>query len=146
MKSKILIIVGFLLWTTCSFAQIKRLEDAKNQAKQENKFILLKFTGSDWCIPCMQLQENIINNSHFVDFAKDKLVILLADFPRHKKNQPSKADQKDNEQLAEIYNPDGVFPQMVLLDSKGKVLYRWSGYDKKHSVQDYIDDINRSSK
>lgn len=141
MKIKLLFFIGAMLCATYSFAQTKDLQSAEIQAKSENKLILLKFSGSDWCIPCIQLQKTIFENSEFQEFAKQKLVILLADFPQQKKHQLPEAEQEANNKLAEVYNPEGQFPQMVLLDAEGKMLYQWHGYDKKLTIQDYIADI-----
>jgi thioredoxin-related protein len=116
--------------------------DTKAQAKQENKLILLKFSGSDWCGPCIQLQKLIFDDPVFEQFAHDKLVLFKADFPRLKKNQLPKEQQAINDQLAETYNPEGEFPCMVLIDAQGNTLRKWHGYDKKHTVQDYIADVN----
>ncbi len=141
MKIKLLFFIGAMLCATYSFSQAKNLQAAESLAKSENKLILLKFSGSDWCIPCIQLQKTIFENSEFQEFAKQKLVILLADFPQQKKHQLPKVEQEANNKLAEVYNPEGQFPQMLLLDGEGKVLYQWHGYDKKLTVQDYIADI-----
>ena len=117
-------------------------DDTKAQAKQENKLILLKFSGSDWCGPCIQLQKVIFDDPVFEQFAHEKLVLFKADFPRLKKNQLPKEQQAINDQLAETYNPEGEFPCMVLIDAQGNTLRKWHGYDKKHTVQDYMADIN----
>ena len=117
-------------------------DDTKAQAKQENKLILLKFSGSDWCGPCIQLQKVIIDDPVFEQFAHEKLVLFKADFPRLKKNQLPKEQQAINDQLAETYNPEGEFPCMVLIDAQGNTSRKWHGYDKKHTVQDYIADVN----
>lgn len=34
-------------------------EEAKVLAQKENKNIVLVFSGSDWCAPCMKLEKNI---------------------------------------------------------------------------------------
>ena len=141
MKIKLLFFIGAMLCATYSFSQAKNLQAAESLAKSENKLILLKFSGSDWCIPCIQLQKTIFENSEFQEFAKQKLVILLADFPQQKKHQLPEVEQEANNKLAEVYNAEGQFPQMVLLDAAGKVLYQWHGYNKKLTVQDYIADI-----
>jgi thioredoxin-related protein len=146
MKNKLFILFGIMFCAVSVFGQVKSLDEAESQAQKEGKLILLKFSGSDWCIPCIQLQKTIVDDAAFADFAKEKLVILLADFPRQKKHQLPKPEQDANDKLAEVYNPEGEFPHMVLLDAQGKVLYKWNGYDKKHTVQDYIADISHYTK
>ncbi len=116
------------------------LEQSKEIAQNESKHILLVFSGSDWCAPCIKLEKKIWNSQDFQDYAKDNLVLLRADFPRLKKNQPSKEQQKHNNKLAENYNPKGYFPFVVLMDAKGKVLNQL-GY-KNIDPKSYIKAIN----
>ncbi|WP_321330650.1 thioredoxin family protein [uncultured Bacteroides sp.] len=146
MMKRMVVMLGLIVVAICAQAQVGNLDEAMVQAKKDNKLILLKFSGSDWCGPCIQLQKTIIDNPAFTSFANEKLVLLLADFPRQKKNQLTKEKQEQNDKLAEKYNPEGEFPYMVLLDADGKVLYKWSGYDRKLSVQNYVAEIGRFTK
>ncbi len=107
---------------------LTNLESAKKEAKQQNKLILLNFSGSDWCAPCIKMKKNYFENSDFQQYANEQLILLKADFPRLKKNGLSAEQQKENEQLAEKYNIKGTFPCTVLLNTEGKVLKRWEGY------------------
>ncbi|MGE4514430.1 MAG: thioredoxin family protein, partial [Chryseobacterium sp.] len=62
-----------------------RLEDAKKQASDNNELILLNFSGSDWCIPCIKLHKNIIGSDEFKKLETDNVVVYInADFPRNK--------------------------------------------------------------
>ena len=109
-------------------------------AKVENKPILLVFSGSDWCGPCMKLDRDIWNSPEFKTYAKEKLVLYKADFPR-KKGQQLPLDQAlENKALAEKYNPNGYFPLVVLLDKQQQVLGE-TGY-QKISPQDYVSLLN----
>lgn len=117
--------IGFLLM---SFAEWKTdFEAAKQQAKQSNKLILLNFSGSDWCIPCIKMKKEIFSNEDFRKFADSNLVLVNADFPRSKKNQPEDKVAHQNDDLAEKYNPKGHFPFTLLLDAEGNVLKTWDG-------------------
>lgn len=102
-------------------------ENAKKIAKEKHELILLNFSGSDWCGPCIVLRKDYIDSQTFQDMAKDKLVMVNADFPRKKKNQLSAEQVKQNEALAEQYNKNGQFPYTLLLDADGKVLKTWAG-------------------
>src|SRR5258705_691249 len=79
-------------------------EKAKVEAKAENKLILLNFSGSDWCGPCIRLKKDIFDSETFMKYADENLVLVNADFPRLKKNMLSKELQKQNESLADTYN------------------------------------------
>jgi len=103
-------------------------ETARTEAKQEHKLILINFSGSDWCGPCIRLRKEILESSAFETYATGHLVLVRADFPRQKKNQLSKDQVKLNEALADIYNKDGKFPYTLLVDENGKVLRSWDGF------------------
>ena len=142
MVKKLVLILGIILVATYANAQVLNMNDAQAAAKKENKLILIKFSGSDWCGPCILLKRTIFDSSEFQSFANKKLALINADFPRQKKNQLSKEQQEQNDKLAEKYNPQGDFPFLVLTDANGSILKTWNGYDKKHTVEDYIKEIN----
>ena len=103
------------------------LEEAKKIATEQNLKILISFQGSDWCAPCIKLNKEILSSEAFVTYAKSHFVMVKADFPRRKKNKLSAAQQKKNNQLAEKYDKQGIFPLVVMLDKNGNVLGR-TGY------------------
>jgi thioredoxin-related protein len=107
---------------------LHNLDAAMEASKKEGKLILLNFSGSDWCIPCIKMHDEIFESDNFTDYASRYLILVNADFPRKKKHQPEKDQQVINDRLAEKYNPNGNFPLTVLLDSKGNVLKTWDGY------------------
>ena len=102
-------------------------DTARAQAKSENKFILLNFSGSDWCGPCIRLHKEIFDNENFISYADNSLVLVKADFPRLKKNMLSKEQQKKNEALADTYDSEGAFPLTLLIDADGRVIKKWEG-------------------
>ncbi len=104
-----------LLWLT-DFAKAKQL------AQKESKYILIYFSGSDWCKPCIKMKKEIFETPAFKDFAKKNMICVLADFPRYKKNKLPKEQSIHNETLAEKYNREGIFPHTVLTDATGHVL------------------------
>ena len=107
------------------------LNAALNRASSENRFILLNFSGSDWCGPCIRMHREIFNTEDFRQLADEKLILVQADFPRQKKNQPTAEQIIRNETMAEKYNPNGIFPLTVLIDAKGKALMSWEGFYKE---------------
>lgn len=117
------------------------LELAKITAKNENKFILLNFSGSDWCGPCIILRKDYFENEAFLQMAKNNLVLLNADFPRKKKNAGTPEQIKNNENLAVKYNSKGLFPLTLLLDANGNVLHSWEGKPEK-GVVEWVAEIN----
>ncbi len=111
-------------------------ETAKKRASEEKRNILLVFSGSDWCIPCMKLEKEIWESPDFKKDADSHFILLRADFPKRKANKLSEEQQKENDHLAELYNKQGLFPMVEVLDKNGKVLGT-SGY-KGVSPREYI--------
>lgn len=107
---------------------IGNFSDAQQQAKTSHKLILINFSGSDWCGPCIRLRKEILESESFEQYAKTHLLLVRADFPRQKKNQLPQAQVKLNESLADVYNKDGKFPFTVLVNENGKVLKSWDGF------------------
>jgi len=140
MTKLFLTIVLFLSATLTPSSWMTNLDKAKQIAKSEHKLILLNFSGSDWCIPCMKLRTDIFDSDAFMKYAKDNLVLLNADFPRKKKDELSNEQQKENDALAAKYNPEGEFPFTILLDSNGNKLKVWDGY-YSHGPDNFIDEI-----
>lgn len=103
------------------------MSEARGLAQQQHRHILLNFSGSDWCGPCILLRKQIFDDPVFLKMADTELVLLNADFPRMKKNQLLPAQQKTNDQLADQYNAQGKFPFTLLLNADGKVLKTWDG-------------------
>ncbi len=101
---------------------------ARKKAKEEHKYILLNFSGSDWCIPCIRMHRELFGSPEFSEFASKNLVLVNADFPRLKKNKLPKEQSKQNDELADKYNPRGDFPLTLLLDKEGSVIKKWEGY------------------
>ncbi|HVW12496.1 MAG TPA: thioredoxin family protein [Mucilaginibacter sp.] len=114
---------------------------AKQEAAKEHKLILISFSGSDWCVPCIRLRKEILESSTFENYASDHLVLVRADFPRQKKNMPSKEQIKLNDALADKYNAGGKFPYTLLVDENGKVLKAWDGFPDETPDQ-FVSDIS----
>ena len=131
-------IIAFILLLFVTGPEVKWLNDmdvAQKEAKSSNKLILLNFSGSDWCLPCIKMKKNVFESTEFCDYAAASLVLVNADFPRLKHNLPDKDQKTKNEALAEKYNPNGAFPFTVLLDADGKVLHKWDGYANMTATQ-----------
>lgn len=88
-------------------------------AKKENKAVLVEFTGSDWCPPCIMMRKNVFSKEEFVEKASKDYVLVEIDLPR-----ADKALAARNQIVAEKYKIDG-FPTVVLLNSEGKEFDRF---------------------
>ena len=113
---------------------------AKELAQERGHNIILVFQGSDWCAPCIKLEQEIWSTEEFKSYAKEHFVMLKADFPKRKKNALPEDQQEANNKLAEMYNKQGFFPFVVVLDEEGKVLGE-TGYKKVEPIE-YINILN----
>ncbi|MBN9284738.1 MULTISPECIES: thioredoxin family protein [unclassified Flavobacterium] len=127
-----------LLLSTFSYAQHweTNFEESKKSAAAENKNIILVFSGSDWCAPCIKLDKAIWSSEAFQTEAKTNWVLVKADFPKKKTAALSETLKSQNASLAEQYNKEGHFPLVVVLDKNGKVLGK-TGY-KNVNPEEYI--------
>ena len=90
---------------------------AQADAKSAHKLLLINFSGSDWCGWCKRLEAEVFSKPEFEQYAKDNLVLLLADFPR--RTSLSNEVRKQNYELAERFQVEG-FPTIVILNGEGK--------------------------
>ena len=131
---KLLVIFLTMIFSP-SVVWLGNFNEAKTEAVQQHKLIMINFSGSDWCGPCIRLRKEILESETFEDYAAQHLVLVRADFPRQKKNQLSADQVKLNDELADKYNDEGKFPYTLLVDEKGNVLYRWDGFPDETPVQ-----------
>ena len=96
-----------------------------HQAKKDEKFVYLLFTGSDWCPPCIQLDQRVLRTPQWQN-ATIGMVTHICDFPITK--QLSAETKRENERLAKAYNVTG-YPTQLILDGEGNVLRRTSGFN-----------------
>jgi len=119
------IVLAFTLCATATAAPTTDFAAALKTAAAEKKTILLEFTGSDWCPPCMMMKKEVLSQDSFKTFAADKLVFVELDFPRAKEQSPELV--KQNDELQTKFNVEG-YPTFILLDSAGKELGRTVGF------------------
>jgi thioredoxin-related protein len=139
MKVKKSVLVLCLMMSVMGFCQEWHtdLDAAKRKAAASDRNIVLLFSGSDWCMPCIELEKNVWETEEFKSEAEDKWVLLLADFPQ-KKGDPEPVNVDDPKIiLAEKFNRDGFFPFFVVLDKYGRLLGK-RGYEGLDTAQEYI--------
>ncbi|HEY5653163.1 MAG TPA: thioredoxin family protein [Pontiella sp.] len=127
MRKWLMVFTTILICSGASAAEgwMTDFEQAKEKAKQENKHILMDFSGSDWCGWCIKLDEEVFSKKAFKDYAQENLVLVLVDFPSDKSGQSEKL-QEQNKKLAEQFGVRG-FPTVYVLDARGEVVAK-SGY------------------
>lgn len=105
------------IWQTDYAAALK-------QAATENKYVLVDFSGSDWCGWCMKLDREVFSQKEFIDYARAHLICVLLDFPRGKELPKTQKDA--NQALLERYQVEG-FPTVLILNPQGRTIKR-DGY------------------
>ena len=123
--SCLLIVFSFVTTVTRGSEWQTDYEQALATAKAAKKCVLLNFTGSDWCGPCIQMERTAFSKPAFLDYAKQNLVLVAVDYPRLKE-LPEKVT-KQNERLMHQYSIGG-FPTVILLNPDGKILGQLGGY------------------
>lgn len=108
------------------------------KARNENKHVLINFTGSDWCGWCRKLDREVFSQSGFIEYAKENLVMLKLDFPR-KTPQPREVKIK-NRSYARRFGVTG-YPTILIAKANQRVILR-TGY-KAGGAEKYVKHIDR---
>ena len=145
MKLSNMICVALLFLTTMSIATaqsaVHNMDEAQTQVEDQGKNLLMVFSGSDWCKPCIKLKQEVLQSPDFKFYWDEHLVLLELDFPYKKKNKLDKTQTKHNEELADRYNEEGVFPLVLLFpqsDSPIPIYHKSGG-----TTAEFIDQISK---
>ncbi|MEO0514439.1 MAG: thioredoxin family protein [Planctomycetota bacterium] len=120
-------LVAALIVTSASAATDGWTEDfpeAKAQVKASGQDLLMYFTGSDWCPPCIALNDEVLSTEAFLDAAPRDFVLVKLDFPNTIPQTETLVNQ--NQALAAKYDV-GTFPTILLADASGTP-YAKTGY------------------
>lgn len=96
------------------------------RANQENKLLLLEFSSSDSCPPCILMQQKVFSTPEFQAFAKSNLDFVRLDFPLKVNLRPDTT--ATNTLLAQQFGVD-AFPTFIALNKGGKVFWTMQGVD-----------------
>lgn len=137
------LVITIFLFSTQLFSQqwYTNYDKALEISKKENKKVLIVFSGSDWCGPCIKMDRRIWQTTEFEEEAKKNWVLLKIDFPRGVKNRLSEEQTEHNNKIALRYNEYGRLPTVVVLSNEEKVLGE-TGYTQL-TVQQYLEKLNR---
>ena len=121
---------------------LTNFETAKKKATTENKNLLVKFTGSDWCPPCIKLEKEVFAKKEFIEKLSKDFVIVVLDFPQ-KSKLPEELSAM-NKKIAADYHVRN-YPTVILMNAQGKAFKSLIGYDGT-SMEDYLASILSSLK
>ncbi len=94
-------------------------QEALRRAKAEDKFVMVNFTGSDWCGLCQALERQVFTTPEFHAWAEANVVRLYIDLPQLRALPP--ALDKQNHALMQKFGIQGV-PQIYFLNGAGEPL------------------------
>ena len=103
------------------------LAAAQALAKNTNRPLVVVFSGSDWCKPCVVYEQEVFAQPAFKAYAANRLVLAHFDYPRLPQNQLSAAQTKLNATAAAQFNREGDFPLAVIVSPQGQVVAK-TGY------------------
>ena len=106
---------------------LTNMSKVMEKAKNENKLILLNFTGSDWCPRCISLNKNVFAGQNFKKYTSENLVLLEVDLPK-KSGKISQEQLEYNKELAKKYRVY-AYPTVIITFASGKELYREVGFN-----------------
>ncbi len=109
---------------------------ASTNASKSGLYMLLDFSGSDWCGWCVKLDKEVFSKPEFKTFAKTNLVCVLVDFPQQKHQSKKLKDQ--NGALAKKYGIRG-YPSVIILSPDGDLVGR-TGY-QEGGAKKYVDQL-----
>ena len=101
---------------------------AQKAAAKDGKYILLAFSGSDWCGWCIKMDKEIYSDKKFIRAAKKDFVLVLIDSPKDK-SILSPLAKKQNPGLVEQFGIRG-YPSSLLVHPDGTVAKRFGGYQR----------------
>ncbi len=139
---KWMVVLAVAMAGTAVFASEGWMTDyakAKEKAKAESKHILIDFSGSDWCGWCVKLDNEVFSQDAFKQYAKENLVLMLADFPRDK-SKVSDEVKAQNDQLMKEFGVRG-FPTVFILTAEGKVVAK-TGY-QDGGAEAYVEHLKK---
>jgi len=90
---------------------------AMNEARTENKKLLIVFTGTDWIEICGKFYDEILGDPAFIETVSAKFALLKLEYPKDNVLPREEAAQKAV--LREAYRVRG-FPTVVLTDAAGR--------------------------
>ena len=137
---KKLILTLLFLATITARADVTWLTDldaAKAKGIKENKPVLVDFTGSDWCPPCIQLHKVVFQSAEFAAVAS-KYVLVELDYPRKTPQAPEL--KAKNAELSKKFGISG-FPTVLLIDAKsGEVFGKTVGFGGQ-TAKEYLEKL-----
>lgn len=104
-------------------AWVADYDAALARAKTEGKAVLVDFTGSDWCGPCIQLHERVFAQESFQAAVADAFVLCALDYPQGSEAKALVPNPERNDAVAKQWQIQS-FPTILILASDETLLGR----------------------
>lgn len=115
------------------------IDEAVKKAKDENKSVMVEFTGSDWCPPCKMMEKEVFSKEEFVTEASKQYILVKIDIPNSDPELKAK-----NTKVMQQYKVQGV-PTVLLLDAEGGEFSRFPASQFK-TVETFLENLEHQLK
>ncbi len=95
------------------------IEAGVKRAKADDKLVMVEFTGSDWCPPCIMMNKQVFTKEEFLKQAQEDYVLVKVDLPNS-----DMALKEANGKVAQQWEVGG-FPTILLLNMEGEEVTRF---------------------
>jgi len=106
------------------------LNDAVREASASGKNVLLFFSVTEHCHSCEKLNENVLESTEFLDYAKSNYILVKQDF-----GADNLENMEENLLIVEKYNKDGFFPLVVIINKNAKIVGQIGAYKEETPAQ-----------
>lgn len=116
---------------------------ARAQAAEEKRAVMLHFTGTDWCTACIHQKTRIFDSAEFEEALGGSLVLSEVDFPRTPELREKISDEEweRREDMLAAYSLEAL-PAVVLTDEQGLPFGIIRG--TRREAQEYIELVRRA--
>lgn len=118
------------------------LDEALQRAKASGRYVLVDFSGSDWCGWCKRLDKEVFSKPEFLDTATNTYELVFIDSPSDETLLSERA-KGENPKLVEKYDVHG-FPTVLMMNGDGEVVFK-TGY-RKGGPEKYLKHLKRELK
>lgn len=106
-------------WTT-------DLKAAYKQARKTGKYVLISFTGSDWCTACNAQKQGAFNKPQFAEWVNKRFILVEINVPRNAKLVGGEANLMKNQLVCDQFAIT-TFPTVFVVLGDGTIAGSYSG-------------------
>lgn len=95
------------------------LDSALKLAETKKKPVMVEFTGTKWCPPCIMMEDKVFKKSAFTREASKKFILVKIDIPK-----PGDSSARKYQDIMRKYRVSGV-PTILLFGEDGREFSRF---------------------